>query len=132
MRSWRLQAATIAASDRDAGAITAARANAERAGVRGPTSSLLFGRCRQRNFQMWTEAGSSRIRRTVCASAKRIACAIFGRSWEMCSGNARAAGGWRFCRLIWRSSDNCAFRFASVASLSNGGIPVRIMVGDVP
>ncbi|HYJ78413.1 MAG TPA: hypothetical protein VEW03_02330, partial [Longimicrobiaceae bacterium] len=119
----------ILGSDRDAGAIAAARANAERAGVAGevslavrpvsaieppPGPGLLIS-----NPPYGTRVGESDPLRDLYAALGRTA-------------RARAPG-WRLALLSAdrKLEGQVGVRFAEVLRTSNGGIPVRLVVGTV-
>jgi putative N6-adenine-specific DNA methylase len=121
----------IVGTDRDAGAIAAATANAERAGV----SADLMLAVQSLSSVMLPAAPRGWIV-TNPPYGVRVGDADRVRDlWAQLGNLLRARGsGWRLALL---SPDPALERqlripLRAAASLSNGGIPVRIMVGDVP
>ena len=124
-------AAMIVGSDRDAGAIAAATSNAERAGV---TADLTLA-VRSVSAAVFPEAGKGWIVtnppygvRVGESDRVRDLWAQFGTVLR------ERAPGWRVALL---SPDPALERQLKIplrvaATTSNGGIPVRLMVGDVP
>ena len=123
--------ATLVGTDRDAGAIAAATANAERAGV-GADQTLAV----QSLSSVTLPAGPRGWIVTNPPYGVRVGDADRVRDlWAQLGNLLRArASGWRVALL---SPDPALERqlripLRAAASLSNGGIPVRLMVGDVP
>ena len=124
-------AAMIVGSDRDAGAIAAATSNAERAGV---TADLTLA-VRSVSAAVFPEVGKGWIVtnppygvRVGESDRVRDLWAQFGKVLR------ERAPGWRVALL---SPDPALERQLKIplrvaATTSNGGIPVRLMVGDVP
>ncbi|MDE3150986.1 MAG: hypothetical protein KGL93_01935 [Gemmatimonadota bacterium] len=120
----------IAGSDRDAGAIDAARANAERAGVAAdvewsvravsaieppPTAGLVAA-----NPPYGVRVGERHEIRNLYAQLGHVA--------------RRRAAGWRLAMLSpdARLTAQLGFAMRTVLTTTNGGIPVRMDVGEVP
>lgn len=120
----------IAGSDRDAGAIDAARANAERAGVAAdvewsvravsaieppPTAGLVAA-----NPPYGIRVGERHEIRNLYAQLGHVV--------------RRRAAGWRLAMLSpdARLTAQLGFPMRTVLATSNGGIPVRVDVGEVP
>lgn len=130
-RMLATSAAMIVGSDRDAGAIAAATSNAERAGV---TADLTLA-VRSVSAAVFPEAGKGWIVtnppygvRVGESDRVRDLWAQFGTVLR------ERAPGWRVALL---SPDPALERQLKIplrvaATTSNGGIPVRLMVGDVP
>ena len=130
-RMLATSAAMIVGSDRDAGAIAAATSNAERAGV---TADLTLA-VRSVSAAVFPEAGKGWIVtnppygvRVGESDRVRDLWAQFGKVLR------ERAPGWRVALL---SPDPALERQLKIplrvaATTSNGGIPVRLMVGDVP
>ena len=123
--------ATIVASDRDNGAIAAARENATRAGVR---DDIGFG-VHSLSAATFPDSVSGWVV-TNPPYGVRVGEADRVRDLWAQLGNVLRdrASGWRVAVLSPDSALDRQLRFPlrQVASLSNGGIPVRIMVGDIP
>jgi putative N6-adenine-specific DNA methylase len=123
--------AEIVGSDRDAGAIAAASSNAERAGV----SEDIAVAVRSLSAAVFPDA----VRGWIVTNPPygvRVGEADRVRDLWAQLGNVLRDGarGWRLALL---SPDMALERqlrlpLRAVASISNGGIPVRIMIGDVP
>ena len=130
-RMLATSAAMIVGSDRDAGAIAAATSNADRAGV---TADLTLA-VRSVSAAVFPEAGKGWIVtnppygvRVGESDRVRDIWAQFGTVLR------ERAPGWRVALL---SPDPALERQLKIplrvaATTSNGGIPVRLMVGDVP
>jgi putative N6-adenine-specific DNA methylase len=131
-RAAELKAAPVAivASDRDAGAVTAAQVNAERAGVasdiaisRRPVSALAVGPAPGLlvvNPPYGIRVGEKRPLRDLFAQLGNVA--------------RTRAPGWRFAML---SADRDLERqvrlpFTEQWTSTNGGIPVRLVTAEVP
>ncbi|MEO8622299.1 MAG: hypothetical protein ABI625_14610 [bacterium] len=123
--------ALIVGSDRDAGAIAAATSNAERAGVLGDISMAIHS---------LTAASFPAASRGWVVTNPPYGVRVGEEDrvrdlWAQLGNVLRErASGWRVALL---SPDTALERqlrmpLRAAASLSNGGIPVRIMVGDVP
>lgn len=122
---------TIIGSDRDAGAITAASANAERAGVGGDValsvrsiSAADFPE-HARGYVVTNPPYGVRVGET---SGVRDLWAQLGRVLR------ERAPGWRLALLSPEPAleRQLGIPLRAAAATSNGGIPVRIMVGEVP
>lgn len=123
--------AEIVGSDRDAGAIAAASSNAERAGV----SEDIVVAVRSLSAAVFPDAARGWIV-TNPPYGVRVGEADRVRDLWAQLGNVLRdrAPGWRLALL---SPDTALERqlkipLRAAASISNGGIPVRIMIGDVP
>ena len=122
--------AAIIGSDRDAGAISAATSNAERAGVAGDLS-LAIHSLSAAQFPAaprgWVVTNPPYGVRVGDSDRVRDLWAQLG------SLLRERAPGWRVALLSPDVEFERQLRIPlkAVASLSNGGIPVRIMVGDV-
>ena len=121
----------IVGSDRDAGAITAASSNAERAGVSDDVALAVH----TLSAAMFPAATRGWIV-TNPPYGVRVGAADRVRDLWAQLGNVLRdrAPGWRLALL---SPDTALERqlripLRSAASISNGGIPVRLMIGDVP
>ncbi len=121
----------IAGSDRDAGAITAARANAERAGV-SPDLELavrsISALALSEGPPGWIVTNPPYGVRVGEAEGVRDLWARLGTVLR------ERAGGWRVALL---SPDpalerQLGFKLERAAQTTNGGIPVRLMVGVIP
>ena len=123
--------ATIAASDRDSGAITSARENASRAAVEGDISfdihSLSAARFPE-SASGWVVTNPPYGIRVGDADRVRDLWAQLGNVLR------ERASGWRVVLLSPEAALDRQLRFPlhQAASLSNGGISVRILVGEVP
>jgi putative N6-adenine-specific DNA methylase len=121
----------IVGSDRDAGAIVAASSNAERAGVSADLTlavHALTGAIFPAATRGWIVTNPPYGVRVGEADRVRDLWAQLGNVLR------DRAAGWR---LVLLSPDTALERQLRIplrpaASISNGGIPVRIMVGDVP
>ncbi|MEP6989987.1 MAG: class I SAM-dependent RNA methyltransferase [bacterium] len=122
---------TLRGSDRDAGAIAAASSNAERAGVLG---DVAFEVCSLSAMTLpdvprgWIVTNPPYGVRVGDADRVRDLWAQLG---NVLRGRA---SGWRLALLSPDVALDRQLRIPmrAAASLSNGGIPVRIMVGEVP
>ena len=123
--------AIIAASDRDAGAISAARENAARATVEKDLSFDIHSLSAAR----FPESSSGWVI-TNPPYGVRVGDADRVRDLWAQLGNVlrERAPGWRLAVLSPDAALDRQLRFPlrQAASLSNGGIPVRILVGEVP
>lgn len=123
--------ATIGASDRDEGAIEAARENAVRAGVQ---DAIAFG-ARALSAAEFPPASRGWVV-TNPPYGIRVGEADRVRDLWAQLGNVLRdrASGWRVAVLSPDAALDRQLRISlrPAASLSNGGIPVRVMVGDVP
>ena len=123
--------AEIIGSDRDAGAIAAATSNAERAGVAGDVSmavralSAAVFPAAQRG---WIVTNPPYGVRTGEADRVRDLWAQLGNVLR------DRAPGWRLALLSPDAALERQLKISvrAAASLSNGGIPVRIMIGEIP
>ncbi len=104
----------IDGSDRDAGAIEAARANATRAGV---ADDIAFDTRPVFVYSMHDRArGSSRrIRRMACASAKAPDCATSTHALATCFAHVGPDGAWLCCPPIVSSSDSSGWSSKSAS-----------------
>lgn len=123
--------AEIVGSDRDAGGIAAATSNAERAGVSGDVALAV------RSLSTSQFPGGSRgWVVTNPPYGVRVGDADRVRDLWAQLGNVlrERAPGWRVALLSPDAALERQLRIPlrAAASLSNGGIPVRIMVGEVP
>jgi len=123
--------AEIVGSDRDAGGIAAATSNAERAGVSGDVALAV------RSLSAAQFPGGSRgWVVTNPPYGVRLGDADRVRDLWAQLGNVlrERAPGWRVALLSPDAALERQLRIPlrAAASLSNGGIPVRIMVGEVP
>jgi putative N6-adenine-specific DNA methylase len=123
-------ALSIAGSDRDAGAIASAGSNAERAGVRDDIELAVraLSAARFEGAHGWVVTNPPYGVRVGEADRVRDLWAQLGNVLR------ERAPGWRVALL---SPDPALDRqhrlpLKAVATTSNGGIPVRLMVGDVP
>ncbi|MEO8337377.1 MAG: class I SAM-dependent RNA methyltransferase [bacterium] len=121
----------IVGSDRDAGAITAATSNAERAGVSGDVRfaerSLSAAQFPQ-TARGWIVTNPPYGVRVGEADRVRDLWAQLGNVLR------DRASGWRLALLSPDAALERQLRIPmrAVATTSNGGIPVRVIVGDVP
>lgn len=122
---------TLRGSDRDPGAIAAATSNADRAGV---TGDVVLEVCSLSAMTLpdvprgWIVTNPPYGVRVGDADRVRDLWAQLGNVLR------ERASGWRFALLSPDAALDRQLRIPmrAAASLSNGGIPVRIMVGDVP
>jgi putative N6-adenine-specific DNA methylase len=126
-----LSGATIVASDRDAGAISAARENAGRATVQDDTTfdvHSLSAAVFPKSATGWVVTNPPYGVRVGDADRVRDLWAQLGNVLR------DRAPGWRLAVLSPDAALDRQLRFPlrAAAALSNGGIPVRIMVGDIP
>ena len=126
-------AGVIRGSDRDAGAIAAATGNAERAGVSGDVQFAVHA---VSAAEFGVEPGGRGVVATNPPYGVRVGDAGQVRDlWARLGRVLRErAPGWRVALL---SPDpaldrQLGFALRVLTSTSNGGIPVRLMVGDVP
>ncbi len=122
---------TLRGSDRDAGAIAAASSNAERAGVLGDVAlevCALSAMTLPDVARGWIVTNPPYGVRVGDADRVRDLWAQLGNVLR------ERASGWRLALLSPDAALDRQLRIPmrAAASLSNGGIPVRIMVGDVP
>lgn len=121
---------TIVGSDRDEGAVAAARANAERAGVVADTAFAvrsLSDTAFPDNARGWVVTNPPYGVRVGDAGRVRDL-------WAQLGNVLRArAGGWRVALLSPDPALERQLRIPTrvVAQTSNGGIPVRLVVGEV-
>jgi putative N6-adenine-specific DNA methylase len=123
--------ATIAASDRDSGAIAASRENAQRAGV---GDDIAFG-IHALSAAVFPNAPLGWVV-TNPPYGVRVGDADRVRDLWAQLGNVlrERASGWRLAVLSPDAALDRQLRIPmrAAAALSNGGIPVRIMVGEIP
>lgn len=122
---------SIVGSDRDAGAIAAATSNAERAGVAADVSlaihslSAVVLPVAPRGWIVTNPPYGVRV-----GDSDRVR-----DLWAQLGNLLRAQGsGWRVALLSPEVALERQLRIPlrAVASLSNGGIPIRLLVGDIP
>jgi putative N6-adenine-specific DNA methylase len=124
-------AARIMGSDRDAGAITSAESNAERAEVRGDielAARSLSAAEFPEGSRGWVVANPPYGVRVGEVDRVRDLWAQLGNVLR------ERAPGWRLALLSPDPALDRQLRIplTAAASTSNGGIPVRLMVGDIP
>ena len=127
----RSSSAAIVGSDRDAGAITAANSNAERAGVSDAVSFAVRSLSAAEfpdGARGWVVTNPPYGVRVGEAEGVRDLWAHLGAVLR------RRVPGWRVVVLSPEPSldRQLGLPLKAVATTSNGGIPVRMMVGDVP
>jgi putative N6-adenine-specific DNA methylase len=130
-RTLLKSSAVIVGSDRDAGAIAAATSNAERAGVEGDVGLAV----RSLTAAQFPEASRGWIV-TNPPYGVRVGEADRVRDLWAQLGNVlrERAAGWRVALLSPDAALDRQLRIPlrAAATTSNGGIAVRLMVGDVP
>ena len=121
----------ILGSDRDAGAIDAARGQRRSGGRRGRTSRSRSARSRTSSRRP-ARAGSSAIRPTACACAAAATCAICTRASATCCAAAAPAGAWRCSARTRAWCARASSPLEPRARWRNGGLKVEVFTGVVP